>query len=88
MKWDFTVLSGSKNLFLHILNPAMPKFAAGTNSVAVYPAAGGISFLHGISAVRTKSQKAETLGPQSQLNITTANGRIDNQQGVLYFDFR
>jgi hypothetical protein len=85
---DFTVLTGSENLFLHLFNPAVPKFAARTNSTAAFPAAGGLSFLHGISAIGTKSQKAETLGPQSQPNLTTANGHTDNHQGVLYFDFR
>ncbi|HEX8329811.1 MAG TPA: glycoside hydrolase family 2 TIM barrel-domain containing protein, partial [Hymenobacter sp.] len=85
---DFTVLSGSENIYLHLFNPAVPKYAARTNSTAPFPAAGGISFLHGISAIGTKSQKAETLGPQSQLNITNANGHTDNQYGVLYFDFR
>ncbi|UOQ69108.1 glycoside hydrolase family 2 protein [Hymenobacter volaticus] len=85
---DFTVLSGSENLYLHMLNPAVPKFATQTNSVAPFPAAGGISFLHGISAIGTKGQKAVDLGPMSQLNLTTANGHTDSQQGVLYFDFR
>jgi hypothetical protein len=85
---DFTVLSGTDDIYLHMLNPAVPKFAAKTNSVAAFPASGGISFLHGISAIGTKSQKAEDLGPQSQKNLTTANGHTDNQQGVLYFDFR
>jgi hypothetical protein len=85
---DFTVLSGSENLYLHMLNPAVPKSAARTNSVAQFPATGGISFLHGISAIGTKSQKADDLGPDSQLNTTNANGHTDTQQGVLYFDFR
>ncbi|MGY3091315.1 hypothetical protein ACVWYF_004381 [Hymenobacter sp. UYAg731] len=85
---DFTVLSGSENLFLHMLNPAVPNGAARTNSTAAFPVAGGISFLHGISAIGTKTQKAETLGPQSQLNIVTANGHTDDQRGILYFDFR
>jgi hypothetical protein len=85
---DFTVLSGSDNIYLHMLNPAVPKSAARTNSVAPFPAAGGISFLHGISAIGTKSQKPVDLGPMSQQNITNANGHTDFQQGVLYFDFR
>ncbi|MBC8082042.1 MAG: glycoside hydrolase family 2 [Hymenobacter sp.] len=85
---DFTVLSGSEDLYLHMLNPAVPKFATRTNSTALFPVAGGISFLHGISAIGTKSQKAEDLGPQSQKNLTNANGHTDSQQGVLYFDFR
>jgi hypothetical protein len=85
---DFTVLSGSENIYLHMLNPQVPKFAARTNSLAPFPASGGISFLHGISAIGTKSQKADDLGPESQKNSTIANGHTDSQQGVLYFDFR
>jgi hypothetical protein len=30
--------------------------------------------MHGITAIGTKSQKKEDLGPQSQNNITFANG--------------
>jgi hypothetical protein len=56
--------------------------------MAVYPKSGGISFMHGITAIGTKSQKKEDLGPQSQTNITFANGGNDTHVGVLYFDFR
>lgn len=85
---DFTVLSGSENIYLHMLNPQPAQFVTRTNSIAPFPASGGISFLHGISAIGTKSQKAEDLGPEGQKNNTNANGHTDNQQGVLYFDFR
>lgn len=85
---DFTVLSGSKNLFLHLFNPAVPNAADCTHSVVAFPASGGISFLHGISAIGTKSQPPADLGPQSQSNSITANGHTDVQYGVLYLDFR
>lgn len=84
---DFTVLSATENLFLHMLNPAQPKDVAKTNSMAIYPASGGISFMHGITAIGTKSQKIEDLGPQSQNNITFANGGLDTMKGTLYFKF-
>lgn len=84
----FTILSGSDNLFLHMLNPAVPKGLGKANSMAVYPTSGGISFMHGIPAIGTKSQKKEDLGPQSQPNITFANGGLDTMQGILYFDFK
>lgn len=54
----------------------------------MFPVSIGIPFLHGISAIGAKSQPAADLGPQSQLNKTTANGHTDTQYGVLYFDFR
>ena len=82
------VYTSTDNLFLHLLNPTVPKAVARTQSVATYPASGGLSFLHGIPAIGTKSQKAEDLGPQSQKNLTFANGGLDTFSGVLYFDFR
>ncbi|MFD2571289.1 glycoside hydrolase family 2 TIM barrel-domain containing protein [Spirosoma soli] len=85
---NIRVFTTTDNLFLHLLNPTVPKAAARTQSVATYPASGGISFLHGIPAVGTKTQKKETLGPQSQNNLTFANGGLDTFSGVLYFDFR
>ncbi len=85
---SFSVYTETENLFLHLLNPAIPKGLGRANSMAVYPNAGGISFMHGITAIGTKSQKKEDLGPQSQNNITFANGGNDTQSGVLYFDFR
>ncbi|MBC7888231.1 MAG: glycoside hydrolase family 2 [Ferruginibacter sp.] len=84
----FSLYTGTENLFLHLLNPAVPKGLQRANSMAVYPKQGGISFMHGITAIGTKSQKKEDLGPQSQNNITFANGGNDTETGILYFDFR
>ncbi|HYO23301.1 MAG TPA: glycoside hydrolase family 2 TIM barrel-domain containing protein [Flavisolibacter sp.] len=84
----FSVYTETENLFLHLLNPAVPKGLGRASSMAAYPKAGGISFMHGITAIGTKSQKREDLGPQSQNNVTFANGNHDMQVGVLYFDFR
>ncbi len=84
----FAVYTETDALFLHLLNPAVPKALGRANSMAVYPKAGGISFMHGITSIGTKSQKKEDLGPQSVANITFANGGNDTQTGVLYFDFR
>ncbi|CAN5360923.1 glycoside hydrolase family 2 [soil metagenome] len=85
---DFTITTTTENLFLHLLNPDVPKGLGRANSMAVYPKGGGISFMNGITAIGTKSQKKEDLGPQSQNNITFANGGNDTESGVLYFDFR
>ena len=83
---DFSVFTGSDNLFLHLLNPAVPKYLGRAGSMAVYPKSGGISFMEGITSIGTKTQKKEDLGPQSQPNLTFANGGTDLQTGVLYFD--
>ena len=85
---DFTVLCATDNVFLHMLNPVAPKGLGRAGSMAVYPASGGISFMNGIPAIGTKTQKKEDLGPQSQPNITFANGGLDTMQGNLYFDFK
>jgi hypothetical protein len=85
---DFKVLTATDNLFLHMLNPAEPAYVAKTNSTVVYPSSGGISFMHGIPAIGTKSQKPEDLGPQSQTNLTFANGGLETMKGTLFFDFR
>jgi hypothetical protein len=84
----FSVYTDTENLFLHLLNPSIPKDLGRANSMAVYPKSGGISFMHGITAIGTKTQKKEDLGPQSQTNITFANGGNDTYVGVVYFDFR
>ncbi|MBC7567361.1 MAG: glycoside hydrolase family 2 [Pedobacter sp.] len=85
---DFTIFTETENLFLHLFNPAIPKDLKRANSMAVYPKSAGISFMHGITAIGTKTQEKEDLGPQSQANLTFANGGLDTQSGVLYFDFR
>jgi hypothetical protein len=85
---DFSVFTPTENLFLHLFTPSIPGSLGRANSMAVYPKSGGISFMHGITAIGTKSQKKEDLGPQSQFNITFANGGHDTQSGVLYFDFK
>jgi hypothetical protein len=85
---DFSVHTSTENLFLHLLNPAIPKSLGRANSMAVYPKSAGISFMHGITSIGTKSQKKEDLGPQGQNNITFANGGNDTMSGTLYFDFR
>jgi hypothetical protein len=82
-----TVISATKDLFLHLFTPAAAKFSTQSTGVRgeVNPPfpAGNISFLHGISAIGTKFTKAEAEGPQSQKNIY--NG--ETLEGTLYFRF-
>ncbi|HEX8460948.1 MAG TPA: glycoside hydrolase family 2 TIM barrel-domain containing protein [Segetibacter sp.] len=85
---DFSIYTETENLFLHLFNPAVPKSLNNANSMAVYPKSAGISFMHGITSIGTKSQRREDLGPQSQDNIVFANGGNDTMSGTLYFDFR
>ena len=82
-----TVISATKDLFLHLFTPEAAKFSTPKTGVRgeVNPPfpAGNISFLNGISAIGTKFTKAEAEGPQSRKNIY--NG--ETLKGTLYFKF-
>ena len=60
---DLTIVFESPDLYLGLFSPSFPDDAR--DAVAVVPA-GGVSFLHGISAIGTKFHPPEDLGPQSQ----------------------
>lgn len=60
---DLLIAFESPDLYLGLFTPAFPEDAK--DAVAVVPD-GGISFLHGISAVGTKFHPARELGPQSR----------------------
>jgi beta-galactosidase/beta-glucuronidase len=81
---DFTIFTDHKAIFLQMLKPEKPKGAKNENTSPPFPE-GNIGFMHAISAIGTKFQPAEVMGPQSgkntQLNYTPVSG-------ALYFDFR
>jgi hypothetical protein len=79
----FTVYTTDKNMFFQMLCPAREKDALKNNNVEPAFPKGSIGFLQGISAIGTKFQAAEVLGPQSQKNHT--EGEIIS--GTLWFDF-
>ena len=81
---DFTVYTNQQNIYLEMLHPEKPKAAANNNTSPAFPD-GNIGFLHGISAIGTKFQRAEIMGPQSQKNVRQGNVPL---KGTLYFDFR
>ncbi len=60
----FTIVSATKDLFLHLFTPQSGKSAKGGTAPS-FPS-GNISFLNGISAIGTKFTKPEVEGPQSQ----------------------
>jgi hypothetical protein len=82
-----TVISGTKDLFLHLFTPGAAKFSTPKTGVRgeVNPPfpSGNISFLNGISAIGTKFTNADAEGPQSQRN--SYNG--ETLKGTLYFRF-
>jgi hypothetical protein len=80
----FTVYTGNDNLFLQMLQPAKPVGASNNNTSPPFPQ-GSIGFMHAISAIGTKFQPAEVMGPQSQKNMQLNYAPLS---GVLWFDFR
>lgn len=81
---DFTVYSESDNMFLQMLKPEKPKGATNENTNPPFPD-GSLGFMQGISAIGTKFQPAEVMGPQSQKNKQL---NYEPLKGVLRFDFR
>jgi len=78
------VYAGDENIFLQMLKPQKPAGATNTNTNPPF-ADGNIGFMHAISPIGTKFQKAEVMGPQSQKNIRNGSTPL---YGTLYFDFR
>lgn len=81
---DFTVYTNNDNLFLQMLQPPKPAGASNNNTSPPFPQ-GNIGFMHAISAIGTKFQPAEVMGPQSQKNMQLNYAPLS---GVLWFDFR
>ncbi|MDB5250175.1 MAG: glycoside hydrolase family 2 [Segetibacter sp.] len=81
---DFVVYSESNNIFLQMLKPEKPQGATNENTSPPF-AEGSIGFMHGISAIGTKFQPAEVMGPESQKNRQLNYEPI---KGALRFDFR
>ncbi|MEO1450424.1 MAG: glycoside hydrolase family 2, partial [Bacteroidota bacterium] len=65
---SLTILSETEDLFWHLFTPEHPKMAHNTNTDAVFPQTGNLSFLHAITPIGTKFKSANRLGPQSQQN--------------------
>jgi len=81
-----TVICDSRDIYLRLFTPATPKKAY--NTAPPFPS-GDISFMHGITAIGTKSQKAEKLGPSGMINkYFDYNKDIEQALSLtLYFDF-
>ncbi|MXV52923.1 glycoside hydrolase family 2 [Pedobacter sp. HMF7647] len=79
----FTIFSGDKNMYLQMLRPGREKDALKNNNVEPAFPDGSIGFLNAISAIGTKFQSAEVMGPQAQKNH--ADG--ETIAGTLWFDF-
>jgi hypothetical protein len=84
---DFTIISGSEDIFLRMFTPKKPSHIDNNNVAPVFPE-GDISFLHGISAIGTKFKEAKQMGPMSQPNHFLHYKYKFSKDIVLYFDFR
>ncbi len=81
---NFIVYTDQPDIYLQMLKPVKPKAAGNNNTSPAFPET-NIGFMHGISAIGTKFQSAELMGPQSRRNVQNRNHFF---MGTLYFDFR
>lgn len=81
-----TVVCANEDIFLRLFTP---KFSATPFNTAPSFPAGDISFMHGIPAIGTKSQRPEKMGPMGQKNMYYDNGKdpMLAKDITLYFDF-
>jgi hypothetical protein len=81
-----TVVCGNEDVFLRLFTPGNPEKTY--NTAPPFPG-GDISFMQGIPAIGTKSQKPERLGPAGQKNMYYDYGKSKDyaKELTLYFDF-
>jgi hypothetical protein len=81
-----TVVCGNEDVFLRLYTPGNPFKTY--NVAPVFPG-GDISFMQGIPAIGTKSQKPENMGPSGKKNMYYDYGKSKEYAKVmtLYFDF-
>jgi len=85
---SFTVLTDQEDIFFRLFTPAF-KDDQWQNYQLIFPK-GDISFLNGIGAIGTKTQRAENTGPMGRKNILYDYEK-DPTRALhlnLYFDFR
>ena len=88
---DFTVYTDRPGIYLEMLQPEKPGAAGNNNTSPPFPSpgstfpGGNIGFMNAISAIGTKFQRPELMGPQSQRTVPPKGVRVS---GTLHFDFR
>lgn len=84
---SFSVVTENEDVFLRLFTPAF-KDDQWHNYQLIFPS-GDISFMQGISAIGSKSQRAETTGPMGMKNIyyDYEKESARAKELVLYFDF-
>jgi hypothetical protein len=81
---SFTVATETEDIFLHLFTPQPPKE---TFNVSPEFPKGNISFLHGITPIGTKSQKAINMGPSGKKNMFFDYWKARWKSMTLWFDF-
>ena len=81
-----TILCSSEDVFLRLYTPQWPEKVY--NTAPPFPE-GDISFMHGISPIGTKSQKAENMGPMGRKNMYFDYWKDEKytKEIKLFFDF-
>lgn len=85
---SFTVFTDREDVFLRLYTPKEQQDTEWKNMEPTFPA-GDISFMNGISAIGTKTQKPETTGPMGMKHVyyDFEKEPIRALHMVLYFDF-
>jgi hypothetical protein len=81
-----TVVCNNEDVFMRLFTPRFA--AAPANTAPAFPP-GDISFLHGISAIGTKSQKPDNMGPMSRkyMQYDFSKDPYYANDITLFFDF-
>ncbi|MEO6720504.1 MAG: glycoside hydrolase family 2 TIM barrel-domain containing protein, partial [Ferruginibacter sp.] len=79
---DFTIYTKEENVFFQMLAPSKPRAAKNDNTSPAFPG-NTIGFFSSISAIGTKFQPADVMGPESQKNEAMKAPFT----GSLLFDF-
>ncbi|GAB3290906.1 glycoside hydrolase family 2 [Hymenobacter humi] len=82
----FTVVCDQEDVYLRLFTPRFS--ATPYNTAPAFPS-GSISFMHGITPIGTKSQKAENMGPMGKTNMYYDYSKDPSyaKEITLYFDF-
>lgn len=85
---SFKVVTDREDVFLRLFTPKKSKDTEYDNMSPTFPN-GDISFMNGISAIGTKTQKPETTGPMGMKNIYYDFDKDPSRalDMMLYFDF-
>ena len=85
----FKVMTDKEDVFLRLFSPKKSKDTEYDNMSPTFPA-GDISFMNGISAIGTKTQKPETTGPMGMKHVFYDFDKEPSRalEMTLYFDFK